>query len=500
MDIKNATSRGGFNLFVVEDLSRNVIESLGDTFGIDPRFFRAHITEYVWNNVRDRWREPSVLEVDAKRRDWFQMRLVRSRYFSTPKKLQDAQKEMDDFNIMRRVTADHNDIFWDKDPGTTRSWWHRSDAQKDSDSINAKIGHIRSQATFWFSQEFPVGVLLLEPTPRTGFPLWRGGSYWDDIPKFEDRRYETEDQTSNHSVVSSPQREASQRQEARNDISWFEEYLDRAQRPIDHVDPAHKRSCTLRDRPIQCLLHLVCGEWLIFADYLNTRLNQIDWGITSPSFFPDSDADSRKQSLDKLHFWRRWIPQTREMLQSCMRETFQFTRSPKSRQISKPYKSDYIAIRNRLNEYDRRFDRLSSAVNSAISLDEAKSTSNLTILVSIFIPPSLVAALLSMATDPLGDLFPALKWWAIVSTIVVAIISGVLLALNSGGKWFKEIKSLIPAPASHSTVEIKNGKWRKNENAVFDLMAWGRSYYSGKQRVNGVREPTQEATLDRAVV
>ncbi|GKU07308.1 unnamed protein product [Fusarium langsethiae] len=57
-----------FSLFVVEDLSYQVIETLGSKFGIDPRFFRAHIIDYAWNNVRDRWREPPSLDLDARER------------------------------------------------------------------------------------------------------------------------------------------------------------------------------------------------------------------------------------------------------------------------------------------------------------------------------------------------------------------------------------------------------------------------------------------------
>lgn len=41
----------GLRLFVVEDLSRGVIEALGSTFDIDPSFFREHIVDYVWYNV-----------------------------------------------------------------------------------------------------------------------------------------------------------------------------------------------------------------------------------------------------------------------------------------------------------------------------------------------------------------------------------------------------------------------------------------------------------------
>lgn len=38
-------------LFVVEDLSRSVIEALGSKFDVDPSFFREHLVDYVWYNM-----------------------------------------------------------------------------------------------------------------------------------------------------------------------------------------------------------------------------------------------------------------------------------------------------------------------------------------------------------------------------------------------------------------------------------------------------------------
>lgn len=40
-----------FRLWVVEDLSREVIEMLGYRYDIDPSFFREHILDYVWYNI-----------------------------------------------------------------------------------------------------------------------------------------------------------------------------------------------------------------------------------------------------------------------------------------------------------------------------------------------------------------------------------------------------------------------------------------------------------------
>lgn len=38
-------------LFVVEDLSREVIETLGSQYDVDPSFFREHLVDYVWYNI-----------------------------------------------------------------------------------------------------------------------------------------------------------------------------------------------------------------------------------------------------------------------------------------------------------------------------------------------------------------------------------------------------------------------------------------------------------------
>lgn len=40
-----------FRLFVAEDLSRQVIETLGSRYDVDPSFFREHIADYVWYNI-----------------------------------------------------------------------------------------------------------------------------------------------------------------------------------------------------------------------------------------------------------------------------------------------------------------------------------------------------------------------------------------------------------------------------------------------------------------
>lgn len=38
-------------MFVAEDISREVIETLGAHYDVDPSFFREHLVDYVWYNI-----------------------------------------------------------------------------------------------------------------------------------------------------------------------------------------------------------------------------------------------------------------------------------------------------------------------------------------------------------------------------------------------------------------------------------------------------------------
>ncbi|RBA20776.1 hypothetical protein FPRO05_08223 [Fusarium proliferatum] len=445
---KKPESGGMFSLFVVEDLSRDVIETLGSELAIDPRFFRAHITDYVWNNIRDRWREPSILQVDAKRQTWFQLRLIRSRYFENQNQLKEAKDQVNKFNVVRRLDADKNQIFWDKDPDPTI--WERlaGKSSRDTDRVDAKVGHMRSRATFWLNPETTIGVLLLEPTPEAGYPLWRGYPNWDELPAFGTTDVPPD-------AVRDLRIPPSLRsKDAGNPMSWFEDYIFWAKKSTNFGKPEDGANQQL-SIPIQCLLHLVCGEWLTFADYLNARLNQIDWGIVNPSFFPESGGtDHQKQSLRKLHFRRRWVPQARDMLQATMSQVM----NDKDKEVGKSFKlyhDDLEIIKKRLEDYETRIDRLSTVVNSTISLTDAGNTSKLTILASFFIPPSLVAALLSMNMDPLIGLGNALKWWAVASVVAVTILFTMGYLLKT-----KKAESLKKNLSITKLVSKLEGRWR----------------------------------------
>ncbi|KAM5343844.1 hypothetical protein ACJ41O_012381 [Fusarium nematophilum] len=502
------------SLFVVEDLTRDVIETLGAGLAVDPRFFRAHVVDYVWNNIRDPWREYPLLDIVARQQDWFQMRLVRTRYFPNREELEAGQDEVERFNVMRRMDADGNQIVWDKDQSGPKQDQTASKASDNSSNgsssaqkpdpwaekpVDAKVGHIRSRATFWLrhddQKQTAVGILLLEPTPRRGFPLWRGYANWEELPRFGEQR----------ETPLGPPSMRSNGDEAQK--TWFEDFVFWAQKetlfPILHTDFVPHPSCVII--PIQALLHLVCAEWLTFADYLNARLNQIDWEISRPAFLPVTD--DREPIMDKLSVWRRWLPICRDMLSGTLRQVSGFEwqqrhqkwppqradsygrgaddwdasrlgRDVRNGPIFGPYKRDYEMVLERLVDYEARIDRLSTVVNSAVSLEDARNTAknsesvgNLTLLASLFVPPSLIAGILGMNTEALSDMREALKWWAVASVLAVLVLFGSYQTMTNEHVWrfgWKARMRMADGLANMTRLIREVGDGRKDANEVQD--------------------------------
>ena len=117
-------------LFVVEDLSRDVIEAFGSRFDVDPLFFRGHISDYMWHNTRDPWVELPDLDIMSRKRSYLHVRYVQTRYFRTQDCLKKAKWEAGGFNVLRRVDQDGN-------------WVPESDIPKSD------VGLVRSRTSLW---------------------------------------------------------------------------------------------------------------------------------------------------------------------------------------------------------------------------------------------------------------------------------------------------------------------------------------------------------------
>lgn len=122
-----------FRLYVVEDLSRDVIELLGDRYDVDPAFFREHILDFSWFNVRDPWKDSPNLVKDSRNQSWTQIRYVTARYFENVKSFERGEREAADWNVQRRPDRDFNSSFWDKP--------------------EAVVSQTRSRASFWLKRK-----------------------------------------------------------------------------------------------------------------------------------------------------------------------------------------------------------------------------------------------------------------------------------------------------------------------------------------------------------
>ena len=128
-------------LFLVEDLSRDVIEALGARFDIDPLFFRGHISDYTWYHTRDPWVELSDLAIVSSRRPFYHFRYAQTRYFRNRQSLDNARKQAGSFNVLRRIDADNDSIL--------------------GVEIGSEVGMVRSKMSIWIrpNKEHETGVL-----------------------------------------------------------------------------------------------------------------------------------------------------------------------------------------------------------------------------------------------------------------------------------------------------------------------------------------------------
>lgn len=132
------TTKGLFRLYIVEDLSRDVIELLGGHYDIEPAFFREQIFDYTWYNTRDRWVDPPRLNVTTESQRWLQLRFPRIRYYKDAEDFKHGIEEYANFNVLRRPEDDLNNTSKFDDP-------------------SALVGISRTRASLWLSGKGKAG-------------------------------------------------------------------------------------------------------------------------------------------------------------------------------------------------------------------------------------------------------------------------------------------------------------------------------------------------------
>ncbi|KAI0182895.1 hypothetical protein EV127DRAFT_353901 [Xylaria flabelliformis] len=363
-------------LILVEDLSRQVIEILGAKFDIDPNFFRDHIDDYSWYNIRDRWMVPSNLTASVWRQKWITVRFVRPRYFRTKELLQKAREESAGFNIYRRPEDDLNQ-------------WPEIDGE-------GVVGLTRTKVSMWVDHSSSengqaLGIILVDPTVKEGYPMWYGYRNWAPTPSF-------------HSRLKLPPHGPPR-------TSFFEDldYWIRNNSQYSSSENSSYGSPAII--ALEPMISLICGEWLIMCEYIKTRLGQIEWRLNYPNEFR-VDSDLVHLSLSRVHMWQRLIPLYREMVSEALSSTVTLVSAVNTGTSNSDENSvnsvtvDLEEVLKKLTELERRNERIMSAIATVISIEdtriglrENKNMGRLTWLATIFLPLTYVTGLFSMQTD-----------------------------------------------------------------------------------------------------
>jgi hypothetical protein len=362
-------------LYVVEDLSRDVIEALGAKFDIDPRFFRAQISDYTWHNPREPWVEFPSLSITSHQRSFFCIRYFQPRYFPTKECFAKARTLAGGFNVLRRLD---NNRPWE---GTDRF-----------DKPKSDIGLVRSKLSLWDRKNTPdqtmmIGVLLVDPTIKEGYPLWGGYPNFEDCPSMND--------TPQAPSVS-----------PRPEISMFEDVISR----ITTMSAADIRALSKDPRLfVNKPLYIICAEWITVIKYLTTRMTQLEWELDNNPITPFQHPEGLDAALVSLNTWRRRIPYYYECLAEAMQRVVtakSFMGQPLTESALLPLKDDFEELQAGLKAVAERADRIQTAVSTSISITENKkaielnrTATRLTYLAVIFVPLTWVSGLFSMQSN-----------------------------------------------------------------------------------------------------
>ncbi|KAL8840943.1 MAG: hypothetical protein Q9176_003511 [Flavoplaca citrina] len=353
-------------LFVVEDLSRDLIETLGLNLDVDPMFFRGQLSDYIWYNTRDPWIELPEIDFVSRKRSYFHVSYSPARYFRAHKDLSLARTEAGGFNVLRRISRD---AIWI--PG--------------ADIPGSEVGLLRSKISFWVrprkeSSTDPVtAILLVDPSITAGFPLWGGHNDFDVCPSVADK------------VRARPHKNS-----IFEDIIYHLQSMSVEDLAIVAQDPR-----MLFQKP----LCVICAEWQTLLQYTNTRLTQLEWEIEDP--YLRNVEEDLITTLNKLHVWRRRFPLYKTIVSEVLtkvvrRQEFPFATTNSLCILEK----DFELILDKLDQLHNRAERIMSVVTAVMSIEESKkalgqnrSLARLTYLAVTFVPLSFVSSFFAMNED-----------------------------------------------------------------------------------------------------
>lgn len=265
-------------------------------------------------------------------------------------------------------------------------------------------------------------MLLVDPTISHGFPLWAG--YGNFLPPPSIGTLEED--------ISFPPYEESAVQEF---VYWT-------------LNQSFKSTNTPASNPELLPLAfftMICAQWIIMCEYVNTRLGQIEYEIElGLSHLYSHDFDHTVKALLK---WRRRMPIYHSFVErsiSRISARFKIKEDDKS---SGPWKDVIINLRDilhRLEILHCRADKIMTVSMAVTAREESKKATQeshaitrVSYLAFIFVPLGFLSSFFSMSGD-----FPVKTYWiyaAIALPVSVCALLGLMFA-GRIGKWIRSVR------------------------------------------------------------
>ncbi|TAQ86615.1 hypothetical protein B7494_g5058 [Chlorociboria aeruginascens] len=408
-------------LIILQDLSTLMIEKIGAAFDIEPGFFRSHIGDYTWLNTRDPQAEIPGLEAFENENAYFNVSYVQPRYFETPEQLKEALAQTESWNVSRRLDHDGRFKEWADMPGT-------------------EVGLVRSKVSLWTrrnkkGQKGWLSIILMDPSITEGFPLWSGYGNFHPPPSIH---------TPQISISFPPYN------------SFIQEFLYWTLNQTGSAPHTPPLSPDLL--PLQFFV-MICSQWILLAEYTNTRLCQVEWEIELGlnSFYSGEFDDTLKTLL----MWRKRLPIYHAFITRAIAH-IKFRYSPTfpspsrfASSSSTPESSTWDGILTnltsllaRIETLHIRADKIMTVAMAVTSREESKKATQeshaitrVSNLAFIFVPLTFLTGFFSMSGD-----MPTRTYWlyaAIAAPVGLCVIGGLMCASRIGDgvrRWRERVR------------------------------------------------------------
>ena len=259
------------------------------------------------------------------------------------------------------------------------------------------------------------GILIVDPSITQGFPLWSGHGNFHPAPSIDTPLDD----------ISFPPYDGTIAQEI---VFWT----------LNQARSAAKVTPSTPDLLPLAFFTMVCAQWLMMCEYVNTRLGQIEWEIElglSNLYAQDFD-----HTLKTLLIWRRRMPIYKGFVERVIaRISARYGFSSDSK--TKPFNSWQDVLTNlgdilkRLEILHCRADKI-MAVSMAVTAreeskkatQESRAITRVSYLAFVFVPLSFWTSFFSMSGE-----FPLETYW-IYAAVALPISACAFCALIFAGR------------------------------------------------------------------